>query len=379
MASFVTAKLIASKALPLLKDEIALLPKVNRDYDSTYKKAGDTIQIIKPARTSTVDGSSSIAGSYHEIAESSIDVTLDTFRSVPFEITSKQMSLNVDDFTRQVIEPAVTAIAEYVNESIAERYVDIPYWVGTAGATPSTLEDIANIRKKLNKNRCPKKMRSFVMDYDAEAKFIALDSLAEVDKSGTNSALRDAAIGRVYGMDLVTDGEIKTHTAGGYTALADVTITAGAAGATSIKLESTAGESTAKLLKGDLLSIDGYQFVVTSDTAAAVSGDIAAVSIYPALPKAFGDFTSAAVTFPDKTAGAHVANLAFQKDAFCFATAPLAPPLNGAASSYSLVADGLSLRVVNDYDIDTDTNKWRMDILYTVKTLYPELAVQVLG
>jgi hypothetical protein len=377
MASFVTAKLIASKALPLLKDKIALLPKVNRDYDSTYKKAGDTIQVIKPARTSTVNGASSISGQYKEINESAVDVTLDTVRTVPFQVTSKQMALNVDDFTRQVIEPAVTAIAEYVNESIAQRYVDIPYYVGTSGSTPSTLTDIANIRKKLNKNRCPNDMRSFVMDFDAEAKFIALDSLAEVDKAGTNSALRNAAIGRVYGMDLLADSGIQTHVAGGYTALADVTITAGALGATSVTLTSAAGASTAKLVKGDIFSIDDYQFVVTADTDAAVAGVVTA-SIYPALPKAFGDFTSAAVTFPDKTNGGHVANLAFNKNAFCFATAPLAPP-RGGADSYTLVADGLSLRVVEDYDIDSDTNLWRMDILYTVKTLYPELATRVLG
>lgn len=378
MANFVTAKLIAEKALPLLKDYISFLPLVNRDYDGTYKKAGDTIQVTKPARTTTVDGSSSISGSYHEINESSVNVTLDTERSVPFVITAKQMSLNVDDFTRQVIEPAVTAIAEYVNASIAEKYVDIPYYVGTAGTTPSALTDLASVRKSLNTTRAPKSMRSLVMDFDAEEKFVSLDSLVEVDKAGTNSALRDASLGRVYGMTLVADSDIKTHTAGGYTALADVTITAGALGATSIKLESTAGASTAKLLKGDLLSIDGYQFVVTADTLAAVSGDIATVAIYPALPKAFGDFTSADVTFADVTAGGHVANLAFQKDAFCFATAPLAPPMGGA-KGYTVMADGLSLSVVQDYDIDTNQNKWRMDILYTVETLYPELATVLLG
>ncbi len=340
------------------------------------KKQGDTIQVVKPARTSTIDGSSSISGQYHEIAESSVDVQLDTQRSVPFQITAKQMSLNVDDFTRQVIEPAVTAIAEYVNASIAAKYVDIPYYVGTAGTTPDALSDLTDIRKKLNENRCPKKNRSFVMDFDAEAKFLQLDSLVEVDKSGTNSALRDAAIGRVFGMNLVADSEIATHTAGGYTALADVTITAGASGATTVTLTSTAGASTAKLLAGDLFSIDGNQFVVTADATAA-SG-VVSVGIYPALPNAYGDFSSAAVTFPDASAGSHVANLAFQKDAFCFATAPLAPP-RGGADSYTVVADGLSLRVVEDYDIDTDTNQWRMDILYTVETLYPELAVQVLG
>lgn len=377
MANFVTAKLIAEKALPLLKDYISFLPLVNRDYDDTYKKAGDTIQIIKPARTTTVDGSTSIAGSYHEISETSVNVTLDTERSVPFVISAKQMSLNVDDFTRQVIKPAVTAIAEYVNESIASKYVDIPYFVGTAGTTPNDLTDLASVRKSLNKTRAPKDNRSLVMDFDAEEKFVSLDSLVEVDKSGTNSALRNASLGRVYGMTLVADSDIKTHVAGGYTALADVSITAGASGATSIVLTSTAGASTAKLLKGDLFSIDGNQFVVTADTADAVAGVVTA-SIYPALPNAFGDFTDASVTFADVTTGGHVANLAFQKDAFCFATAPLAPPMGGA-SGYTIMADGLSLSVVQDYDIDTNQNKWRMDILYTVETLYPELATVLLG
>jgi hypothetical protein len=215
------------------------------------------------------------------------------------------------------------------------------------------------------------------MDWDAEAKFLQLDTLAEVDKAGTNSALRDAALGRVYGMLLAGDSDIQTHTAGGYAALDDVTITAGAADATSITLTSTAGVSTAKLLEGDVFSIDDYQFTVTADTDAASSG-VVTVSIYPALPKAYGDFTSADVTFADVSAGAHVANIAFQRDAFCFATAPLAPAVGGA-DSYTVSYDGLSIRVVQDYDIDTDGNKWRMDVLYGVKTLYPELAVRVLG
>lgn len=51
----------------------------------------------------------------------------------------------------------------------------------------------------------------------------------------------------------------------------------------------------------------------------------------------------------------------------------------GGASGYTVMADGLSLSVVQDYDIDTNQNKWRMDILYTVETLYPELATVLLG
>ena len=377
MANYATAKLIAETALPLLKDKISFLPLVNRRFDGTFRKAGDTIQVIKPQRVSTVDGSTDISTKYNEVNQGTVDITLDTKRSVPFVITSKEMTLNMSDFTRDVIEPAVVAISEYVNEGIAKKYIDIPYFTGTAGTTPSSLTDLAGARKVLNKNRAPNQMRSLVMDYDAEEKFVSLDSLVEVDKSGTNSALRDASLGRVYNMTLVADSGIQTHTAGGYTALTDVSITCGASGATSIVLTSTAGASTAKLLAGDLFEIDGNQFVVTADSASAVAGVVTA-SIYPELPNAFGDFTDASVTFPDATAGGHVANLAFQKDAFCFATAPLEPPLGGA-DSYTITADGLTLRVVQDYDINNDKSFWRMDILFGIKTIYPELATQLLG
>lgn len=373
--SFVTAKLIAERALPILKDQIKFLPLVNRQFDSTFKKAGSTIQVIKPARYSTADGSSTIASAYNDIDESAVEITLSNQRAVPFNLSSKELSLNVDDLQRQVIMPAAIALAEKVNADLAALYDDIPYYVGTSGTTPDALSDLAAINKMLNKNRAPRDGRAFLMDFDAEEKFLQLDSLVEVDKSGTNTALRNAALGRVYGMLLAADADIKTHTAGTYTALADVTITAGASGATSITLTSAAGTSTGTLKAGDLLKIDDYQFTVTA--AATAAAGVATASIYPALPNAYGDFTSADVTFPDVSAKAHVANLAFQRDAFCFATAPLAPA--EGAESFTVSYDGLSLRVVRDYDIDTDANKWRMDILYGVKTLYPELAVRVLG
>ena len=214
--------------------------------------------------------------------------------------------------------------------------------------------------------------RSFVYDADAEAKYLQLDSLVEVDKSGMTEGLRMAVIGRVYDILMVSDTMVKSHTAGGYAALEDVTITAGASGATSIELTSAAGASTAKLLKGDLLSIDDYQFVVTADTAAAVAGVVTA-AIYPALPNAFGHFTSADVTFVDD----HVANLMFQKDAFALAMAPL-PEVPGAETS-SVSYNGFSIRVTQDYDINNDKTIIRFDVLYGVKTTYPELAVRVLG
>ncbi len=376
--TFITTKMIANRALPHLIEKIQMLGLVQNGVynEALTHKAGDTIQIRKPTRGVTVDGSGDISGSMQDLKDTSVDLTLDNQRTYPVEVTSKQMLLNVDDFDRQVITPAVSKIAEDINATLLGLYIDIPNFAGASGTTPATLEVIAESRKILQENLAPKNNRSFVFDSAAEAKLLQLDSLVEVDKSGSTSSLRDAIIGRVYDLTMVSDTMVPTHTAGGYTALGDVTITGGAAGATSITMTSAGGSSTAALKKGDLFSIDDYQFVVTADTAAAVSG-VVTVAISPALPNAYGDFTSADITFPDVTAGGHVANLMFQKDAFALAMAPLpdVPGADGVTISYG----GFSIRVVSDYSFATDKSMWRFDVLYGAVTTMPELALRVLG
>ena len=375
--SFVTAKAIAERALPHLVERIKMLPLIEfGTYNGTFRKWGDTIQVRKPMRGDTVDGASDISSAYQDIEDESVEIALNNQRAYPVKLTSKEKTLNLDDFTRQISVPAMSKLAEYANLQVLNLYKDIPYFYGTAGTTPSTLADLANSRKILQDNLAAESGRAFIFDSAAEAKFLQLDTFAEVDKSGTNVALRDALLGRVYNTVMASDSMVPTHTAGTYSALADVTITTGAAAATSIVLTSAAGTSTGKLEDGDIFTLDGEQYTVTAQTAAAASG-VVTVAIYPELPKAFGDMTTVTVAFADVTAGAHVPNLMFQKSAFTIAMAPLAPAdgVDSAVVSYN----GFSIRVVRGYDIDNDINKLRFDILFGVKTLYPELAVRVLG
>lgn len=376
--SFVTSKQIAERALPQLMEKIKALGLVQSGvYDSAFaNKTGDTIQIRKPTRGSVVDGSGDISGSIQDIGDESVKMTLDIQDTYPVALTSKEQALNLDDMERQVIIPAVTKIAESINLNLLNLYKDVPNFTGVSGTTPATLATVADSRKVLQKNLAPSENRSYIFDPDAEAKYLQLDSLVEVDKSGTSSSLRDAVIGRVYDIMMVSDTMVPTHTAGLYSALADVTITTGAAAATSIVLTSTAGASTAKLLQGDIFTLDGVQYTVTADTAAAIAG-VVTVAIYPELPKAFGDMTAVTVAFADVTAKAHVPNLMFQRDAFAIAMGTLAemPGADNSTVSYG----GFSIRVVSDYDFNNDKAMIRFDVLYGVKTTMPELACRVLG
>jgi hypothetical protein len=71
-------------------------------------------------------------------------------------------------------------------------------------------------------------------------------------------------------------------------------------------------------------------------------------------------------------------SLAFHKDAFAFATADLVMP-NGVDFASRQVQDGLSMRIVRQYDINNDKFPCRLDILYGYKTIRPELACRILS
>jgi hypothetical protein len=86
---------------------------------------------------------------------------------------------------------------------------------------------------------------------------------------------------------------------------------------------------------------------------------------------------AAAVTIVGTQGQQYPQNLAFHKNAFALVTVPLEMPegIWGARETYN----GLSIRLVKQYDIDTDDEVCRLDLLYGVKTLYPEMACRIWG
>ena len=138
----------------------------------------------------------------------------------------------------------------------------------------------------------------------------------------------------------------------------------------SFTLAGSADEITPKLVKGDLLKIGDQTYTVTQDSGAAASNAIANVHVSPALPAITANTEVTLI-------GSHTANLAFHPMAFAFVTRPLTAP--GGVESYVTNYNGVSLRVVRGYDMQHKREMLSMDVLYGFQTLYPELAVRVLG
>ena len=363
--TFLTVTDIAERSLPFLEANLALAGSVNRDFDSAYGKKGDTVQVRKPELFTATEFDESAGVSFGEVAEEAVSVQLDKILTVDKKVGSKEMTMNINDFEMQYIMPAMKGLSQKIDTNLAALYKDIPYYVGAAGTTPDALSDITGCKKILEENKAPRSPRYLILNEDAEEKFLQLDSFAEIDKSNDPAIMREGFLGRKYGFDIAMDQNVATHTKG---TLAGSPLTNSAtAGSTSVPINGATAATT--LLHGDIIAIAGNYYVVTADvTLAAGAGN---VSIYPALA---ADSNDEAVTVFANS----VNNLAFHRDAFCLVNRPLEPAMGGAESA-TINMNGLSVRVTYGYDMTYKRHMLSWDILTGFKTLYPELAVRLLG
>lgn len=361
---FLETKLIARQALPRLIENLVMPNLCYRDYSDTFAFQGDTIRVRKPVLLQAQDFVQATGTTPQDIKETSVDVTLDKLATVDVDITAVEMATNVDDLNRLVIEPAAVALAEKINGDGLALYTQFPA-IGTAGTTPDGLDDFANIRKYLNKNKVPMAGRVAIWDPDADAAFTQIGNLVKVSEAGTAQALREGEIGRVFGLDNYMAQGVKSHTVG-------------AAGTVAVDGAATKG---ANALHVDGLSAAfkvGDHFTIASDTtvytvvkAGALETADQDITILPALKKNAAN--DAAIT----VGAGYVGNMAFHKNAIAFVTRPLHAP--SGVDAYTTSYNGISLRVVRGYDMTYKKEKISIDVLYGYKAVYPEMGVTYMG
>lgn len=365
--NFLEVKNIARQTLPRLMNNLVFPNLVHRDFSNDFVPGlGTKIQVKKPVKLIAEEFNESQGVKPQGINEESVEVKLDKLATVDVEFSAIQRATNVDDLNRLFLEPAAVALAEKINNDGLELYKFIPTAVGKAGTTPSELTDLANVRKQLNKQLVPVAGRVGVWDTEADAAFSTVPAIVNAEKSGSTSALREGSIGRVMGLDNYMSQAVRKHTAGTLKVTGDkITVKSQVEDSDEVVLKGTG--MTGTLVKGDIITIVGNQYLVTEDTS--VSGDEIHVNV---TPKITANADVQAVLLKS-----HTANLAFNPMAFAYVTRPLQAP--AGVESYVTSHNGISLRVVRGYDMTKKKEMLSMDVLYGYTAIYPELATRVLG
>jgi hypothetical protein len=90
------------------------------------------------------------------------------------------------------------------------------------------------------------------------------------------------------------------------------------------------------------------------------------------------DLNGAALTFQGTASTGYRQNLVFCKNAFALVSVPMVKP-PGAVDVSRQSYKGTNVRVIPVYDGTNDVSKWRLDILYGVKTVDKRLAHRLSG
>ncbi len=382
--TLITPNFVARAMLTQLRNNLAFGKLVHREYKNEFvPKGGGSVTIRKPNKYTVTDGATL---SVQDTIEPSVVFTINKRKHVALEFSTQELTHSVEAYTERYIVPAAIALANQIDMDLAALYKDTFFYSGTAGTTPASFTALAGGAKVLNKHAAPMENRSLVVDPDAHIE--AANVLKDVyNPEIVKGAIRGINMGTIAGQGCYMDQNIYKHTKG--TANGNYLVN----GASQTGNTLVVDNGTGTFLVGDLFTIAGvysvnprnYQntgslqpFVVTANEG---TGGACTLSIAPNITTS-GAFQTVVAGPADDAAitviANHTANLSFTKQAFGLVTVPLELP-DGAAWKKRVQHEGISIRLVKQYDITNDLDPLRCDIFYGVKTLYPELACRVLG
>jgi hypothetical protein len=344
-----------------------------------------------------------------DVVEESTSITVDQRKHVSWKFSTNDLTLSIEEYSERYIKPAMIVLANKIDESLCQEGAQAFFnLVGTPGNDLSTFNHISAAAKRMDNTAVPDDgMRRLVANPDS--RWGLANTLAQNGTGGVfnadiaGKALQQGYLGYLANMNIFGDQNIYNHTVGTHSGTPLVNDASFTNNTNVVAFDGMTGTVTGALKKGDVFTIAGVfavnpvskatlthlqQFVVTADVN--TSSGAGSATVYPTLNDGSTSgqeglqtvsalpADNAAITIVGTADAAYPQNLAFHENALALVTVPLELP---DSANFKARADwrGYSIRVIKDYDIDSDDEIIRLDVLYGVKAIYPELGVRVHG
>jgi hypothetical protein len=387
-----TSTVVTREALRVLHQKLNFVGSINRQYDDSFAKSGakigDSLKIRLPNQYTVRSGATIQT---QDTAETSVTLQVATQKGVDVNFSSAELTLSLDDFSSRIIEPAMAVLAANIEYDAMAMYKDVYQAVWNSGSA-LTLAHVLDGRKILQDSLTPLDNRSANLDGQQMVNLVTDSKSLFNDQREISKQYREGYVGRALGFDFSENSMWPGHTRGAangsYIVNTSTGITSGSA-----TIAVTGG--TGSWAVGDVFTIADVvkvhpetkastgilqQFVITAASAGG-NGNIT-VSPAPVTSGATQNVTlvspgaSKAITVAGTASGTDNTGLLYHKDAFTFATADLLMP-KGVDMAAREVMDGISMRLVRQYDINNDAMPCRLDVLYGYKTLRAQLAARL--
>jgi len=407
--AILTPSIIANEALMRLENSLVLAKLVNMDYSKEYTgTVGDSISVRRPIRMATQSDNLDVSSFNTDVEDANVLVSMDKTETAKFTLTPQEMSLEIgDNRIQNIVEAAVVQLRDRVETEVAKMYSSVWNYWGTPGTRPATFLTLAEAGATMTDMAIPLDPRCAVHS-PMTAAYLA-DSLkaVQVERSKVTTALEKVSTGHYAGFDHYSSVHMPRHVVGaqGGTPLVDggsQAVTYAASKATNSQSLNTDGWSTSVtglLKKGDVFTIAGVFsvnpiskqstgrlqcFTVLADADSDGAGDCT-LSIAPAIIIT-GPYQTVSATAADNaaivvktgTAGAsYEQSLLFHKNAFLLVSRPLNVDGGAGVKVSTKSGNRMSITCTETVDFNTLQRKYRLDVLFGTKAIYPDLALRL--
>lgn len=409
--SVLTYGLIAKRAVQVLENNLVFANQVYRGYEAEYSrnvngyKPGAVITIRRPAEYVTNLGP---VVTVQDSQEGSVQLTVNIQRNIGMNFTSKDLTLDITDFSERFIEPAMIQMAQDVDYDVAQLTGDIPNWVGTPGSYLTNFDSFAASTQRLDDTAIgaspragiitPRDARGLQANLTGPQSVFAPDMVADVYRNGAIPPVDGVKLFKTQNTYVQNTGTRTNGTLNGGT-LSTTWLATKDNNQQSFTMTGLGAGGTIK--KGEVFTLAGVydvnprskialpylkQFVVLADVTAD-GGGAAVVTASPPIilsPDAHqtasaAPATNAVVTWKGDPSSSYPCNVVFNKNAFALVMVPLEKPEGGLAKVARMSHKGVNVRILSFYDGVNDNNIWRFDVLYGLKTIDPRQGVRLNG
>jgi hypothetical protein len=402
--TLLTVDEITAEAQRVLHNELQFVKNIDKqhDKDTTYggQKRGASIRIRKPPQFTVRTG---WPINVQDVVEEYDTLTVGTPLGIDVAFSDAELSQNLNDFSKNFITPAMKTLASKVDYNVFSGcYKSVYQLVGTTTVTPASALVYLQAGQKLNDSAAGTSDRKMIIDPGAEVATInALTGIVN-PASTIGKQYTSGSMGSAFGFNFMMSQNVPTHTCGTRTNTTPLVATAPSNGATSLALKGAGTSVTFKA--GDVFTIGVIntatavysinpetkqsnqslqQFVVTDDITGESDGTVT-LAISPAIRfSALGrqnvdkvPAVNAEIVWYGAASNVARQNMAFLPEAFTFATAKLEMP-SDVNFKAQMVVDGISLRVLRQYDINNANYPCRIDVYYGYLCQRPQLACRV--
>ena len=138
--TLLTPTAVTRESLRVLHQKLNFVGNITREYDSSFAKEGakigDSLKIRLPNEYTVRTGATLRT---QDTTEASTTLQVSTQKGVDLNFTSADLTMSLDDFSKRILDPAMSVLAANIEADALNMYKDV-YNLVDQDATAFTLE-----------------------------------------------------------------------------------------------------------------------------------------------------------------------------------------------------------------------------------------------